>query len=320
MQTPSGAVVAVDVGGTSMKGAVVDRAGVISRAQSRPTGVEAGVDAVVAAIGAFAVDLAASTPSGHVAAAGVVVPGLVDGAAGIATYASNIGWRDLPLRERLVERLMLPVALGHDVRAGAVAEGQIGAGRGDFLFLPLGTGIAGGIVIGGSAYTGSNGMGGEIGHTPVIPDGEACNCGQRGCLEVYASAGAQVRRYRAGGGAAEVRNARDVQDRYDAGDPVARAVWADAVRALGLALATYTLTLDPGQIVLGGGLALAGDRLFPAVCAALASRLSFRRPPPVVPALLGDRAGCLGAAIYAWDAAGVAPADLGWARRTGGDR
>lgn len=311
-------VVAVDVGGTAMKGAVVDRHGTISRVESRPTGVPDGVDAVVANIGAFAADLAAA--AGAVAACGVVVPGLIDEVRGVAIFASNLGWRDLPLRRRLGDHLGMPVALGHDVRAGALAEGIVGAGHGDFLFLPLGTGIAGGMVLSGTTYAGATGSGGEIGHTPVIPDGEPCACGQRGCLEVYASAAGLTRRYIAAGGDPAIDCALGVQDRYDAGDPIAKHVWAEAVRVLGLALATYTLMLDPDLIVLGGGLALAGERLFPAVAAALASRLSFRAPPPLVPAVLGDRAGALGAAIMAWRAAGIEPDQLGWPRREAGAR
>jgi glucokinase len=307
-------VVAVDVGGTAMKGALVDRAGTIVRSDTCPTPVAAGVPAVVAALGDFAADLAdESTES-----VGVVVPGLIDEVAGTAIFASNIGWSNLPLREQISARLGLPVALGHDVRAGAVAEGQIGAAAGvdDFLFLPLGTGIAGGVVARGAAYAGAAGMGGEVGHTPVIPDGEPCACGQRGCLEVYASAAGIARRYAARSGRTDVTGARDVEDRMVAGDPDASAVWDDAVRALGLALATYTLTLDPSLIVIGGGLSRAGDLLFEPVRTAFASRLAFRPPAPIVPAVLGDRAGCLGAAIYAWRAAGVT--DLGWAPATQG--
>lgn len=302
-----------------MKGAVVDRTGKMASRASRPTPAAAGVGALVAAIGDFASELAATATAGafEVRSVGVVVPGLIDEAAGIARYAANLGWRDLPLVKLLAARLGLPVALGHDVRAGGLAEGLVGAAVGveDFLFLPLGTGIAGAIVVGRNAYAGAVGYGGEIGHVPVIPDGEPCRCGQRGCLEVYASAAGIARRYRAAhpsAGDAESIDATGILALAERDDPVANRVWTDAVRALSLALASYTLTLDPSLVVIGGGLAGAGAALLDPVRAQLAERLAFRAAPEITTAALGDRAGCLGAAILAWQVCGV-PADrLGW--------
>lgn len=301
-------VVALDVGGTAMKGAVVDRAGVVRHDERRPTGVEDGVDAVAENIVSFAADLFGE--AGTAVAVGAVAPGLIDEAAGVARYAANLGWRDLPLRSLLSSRLGVPAAIGHDVRAGALAESLVGAGRGrgDFLFLPIGTGIAAGMVIDGSPYAGVLASGGEIGHIPVIPDGEPCACGQRGCLETYASAAAVSRRYAAVTG--ESASADAVVARAVAGDAAAVTVWDEAVHALTLALTTYTLLLDPTVIVIGGGLAGAGDALFGPLAAGLKARLAFREPPPLVPAVLGDQAGALGAAILAWRAAGVV--DLDW--------
>lgn len=303
------AVVALDIGGTAMKGAVVDRAGAVRHEERRPTGVADGVAAVVENITSFAADLFGE--AGSAVAVGVVAPGLIDEAAGVARWAANLGWRDLPLRSLLSSRLGVPAAIGHDVRAGALAESLVGAGRGsgDFLFLPIGTGIAAGMVIDGSPYAGVLASGGEIGHIPVIPDGEPCACGQRGCLETYASAAAVSRRYAAVTGESAV-SADAVVARAAAGDAAAQRVWDEAVRALALALTTYTLLLDPTVIVLGGGLAGAGDALFEPLAAGLKARLAFREPPPLVPAALGDQAGALGAAILAWRAAGVT--DLGW--------
>lgn len=306
-------VVAVDVGGTFMKGAVVDRAGQIVRVDRAPTNVEHGVEAIVGGLGDLVEKLAADS---DVAGVGIVVPGLVDDAAGMAIYASNLGWRDLPLRDRIQERTGLPVALSHDVRTGGLAEKLIGAARGveDFLFLPIGTGIAGAVVLHGEAYAGPNASGGEIGHTPVAVPGEPCACGQYGCLETYASAAAIARRYRTASGR-EVEGAQDVLARSRDGDEVATRVWNEAISALATSLATYTMLLDPTLIVIGGGLSAAGDALLQPLQQELAGRLAFRSPPPMVPAALGDAAGTLGAAILGWRATGDAQAGTDWEPR-----
>ncbi|MEV7715647.1 ROK family protein, partial [Streptomyces sp. NPDC088270] len=146
-------VIALDVGGTGMKAALVGADGTLLYEARRATGRERGAEAVVESILAFAAELRAYGEEhfGESAvAAGVAVPGIVDAENGIAVYAANLGWRDVPMRRLLGERLGgVPVALGHDVRTGGLAEGRIGAGRGAdrFLFVPLGTGIAGAIGI-----------------------------------------------------------------------------------------------------------------------------------------------------------------------------
>jgi glucokinase len=284
-------VVALDVGGTLMKGAVVDRDGTTTAAQQRPTQRQPDtVDGILR----FAADLADT--AGSPTAVGLAVPGIVDEEHGIARYSTNLGWRDLPLRDIAADRLGLPVALVHDVRAGARAESQFGAAQGvaDFLFLPIGTGIAGTVFIAGEPYPGADGMAGEIGHAPVAVGDEPCACGQRGCLETYASAAALVRRY----GQPDL-TAADVVTRA-ATDPAAQKVLSDAISALAYALTTYTMLLDPTLIVIGGGLAEAGDTLLEPLRTELAARIAWRPPPRIVRAALGTSAGRLGAAISAW--------------------
>ncbi len=308
------AVVALDVGGTAVKAAVVDRSGSVLHADSRPTGVVHGIDAVVAGLAGLAEDLVerAGRAGADVAGVGVVVPGLVDEQDGVAVFAANIGWHELPLRAQLRQRLGRPVALGHDVRAGALAEGLVGAARGvrDFLFLPIGTGIAGGIVLDGRPYSGAGALGGEIGHSPAVPGGDRCACGQYGCLEAYASAAAVARRYAAAGGIPGL-GADEILTRTDT-DEAARRVVREAIDALATSLTTYTMVMDPDLVVVGGGMAAAGDRLFDPLRAELATRFAFREPPTLVPAALGERAGCLGAAVLGWTVAGVAVDELGW--------
>ncbi|MER7307561.1 ROK family protein [Streptomyces griseoluteus] len=298
-------VIALDVGGTSMKAALVGEDGAVLHRARRATGREGGPDAVVDNLLAFAADLRAHGAE-HLGApalaAGVAVPGTVDEANGTALYSANLGWRDVPLRALLTERLGMPVALGHDVRTGGLAEGRAGAGRGAdrFLFVALGTGIAGAIGLAGGVEAGANGFAGEIGHIVVRPGGRPCPCGQTGCLERYASAAAVGTAWAAASGRADA-DAVDCARAVAAGDPDAARVWTEAVDALADGLVTALTLLDPGTLIVGGGLAEAGDVLFRPLGTAIGRRITFQGTPVLVPASLGDGAGCLGAALLAQD-------------------
>lgn len=289
-----------------MKAALAGADGTLLYEARRPTGRERGPEAVVATILDFAGELRETGRrrfGSPAVAAGVAVPGIVDDARGIAVYAANLGWRDVPLRALLSERLGgVPVALGHDVRTGGLAEGRIGAGRDAdrFLFVPLGTGIAGAIGIEGRIEAGAHGSAGEIGHIVVRPGGPECGCGQRGCLEKLASAAAVGRAWAAACGDPQA-TAADAAKAVESGDERARAVWQDAVDALADGLVTSLTLLDPGTLIIGGGLAEAGDTLFEPLRAAVRARVTFQRLPLIVPAALGDAAGCLGAGLLAWD-------------------
>jgi glucokinase len=293
------AVVAVDVGGTSIKAAQIGVRGEVQHRIDVPTPVGDGVQAVVDAVRAAVRSVA--TP--EVVAAGVVVPGVVDVATGTARYSVNIGWRDVPLGALLGDDLRVPVVVDHDVRAAGLAERTLGRARGvaDCLVVVIGTGIAGVVVSGGAHVRGATDLAGEIGHLPVYPDGEVCACGQRGCTEAYASAASISRRYHALSdrelGAAEVVGALS-------SDPLAAQVWREATDALALALVSYTMLLDPSLIVLGGGLAEAGAALLEPVRTEVAARLTWRPPPVVEVSTLGSQAGQFGAALLAWQAVG----------------
>ncbi|MEV5241019.1 ROK family protein [Streptomyces cinnamoneus] len=302
-------VIALDVGGTAIKAALVAADNTFLHETRRATARDKGPDAVVAGILELAAELRdlGAARFGEVASAvGVAVPGIVDTATGTAVYAANLGWRDVPLRDMLGARLGggTPVALGHDVRTGGLAEGRIGAGRGAdrFLFVPLGTGIAGAIGIGGRIEEGAHGYAGEIGHISVRPgpDGHKCGCGGRGCLETVASASAVSRAWAAATGD-PAADAAACAAAVAAGDPRARAVWQHAVDALADGLVMGLTLLDPGTLIIGGGLAEAGETLFAPLRAAVADRITFQKLPRIVPAALGDTAGCLGAGLLAWD-------------------
>ncbi len=304
--TPPGHVIALDVGGTGMKAAVLDGAYRPLLRERRPTPKDGGARATLDAVLDFAADLRqeslrrfGSAPS----AAGVAVPGIVDSEAGVVRYAANLGWRDLPLRQLLAERLDgVPVALGHDVRTGGLAEGRLGAGEGAdrFFFVALGTGISGAIGIDGRVEPGAHSGAGEFGHLVVRPGGPPCGCGQAGCLEAVASAAAVGRDWALAGGGPGA-DAADAARAVAAGDPAALAVWQAAVEALADGLLMAVTLLDPRVVIVGGGLAEAGDTLLVPLRAALRERLTFQQEPALVPAALGDGAGCLGAGLLAWE-------------------
>ena len=257
-----------------MKGAVVDPGGAFLRERSRPTPAADGPGAVVSALLELIAELAAD---GDVAAVGVVVPGAVDAEAGRAVFSANLGFRDVPLREIVAEATGLPALLEHDVRAADVAERAVGATAGvdDYVLAVIGTGIAAVIRTGGKRVVGATKVPGELGHIPVWPGGEQCSCGQRGCLERYASAAAIARRYAEAGGEAGL-SAVEVLAR-SADDGLAARVWAEAVEALALAFTTCKFLLDPALIVIGGGLSDAGDALLGPVQQELAKLVDLAR-------------------------------------------
>ncbi|MEV4563531.1 ROK family protein [Nonomuraea sp. NPDC049419] len=300
-------VAAIDVGGTTMKGGLVARDGTILHLERRTTPRAEGPEHVIAAISRFAADLTrpwdgSRTPSpglGTLAdgtrpvAVGLAVPGLVSPTH--AVFSAAFGWRDVPAAA--FADVNLPVALGHDVRSAGEAELAYGGGEAHVLYLPIGTGIAGAVVPSGALYGGAGGWAGQIGHVPVWPDGLACGCGQAGCLAAYASGSAVAAR-------CGVPAAEDVVRLAARGDARATAVWAEAVEALALALATYTLVLDPAAVVIGGGVSQAGDALVVPLRERLAARLAFRPAPDVRTSRLGPLAGLLGAALLGWSAQG----------------
>jgi glucokinase len=300
-------VLAVDVGGTTIKGAVVGDDGRIRHSLTGPSRAD---DDPVKAVRSLCVRLRDDAVGLGLAPAaiGVVTPGLVDEDAGVVRYAANLRFENVPLRTLIGDDLGLPVAVGHDARAAGIAEAVAG-GLDDFLLLPLGTGIAAAIVVRGTPLAGATRAAGEVGHIPVYPGGEPCSCGQGGCLEVYASAGGLARRYARLSGTTGA-DSRAIAEAVGT-DPVARGVWNDATLALGTALATLTLTLDPARIILGGGLADAGDMFFEPVRAALRDALAWRPPPPVLRSAFGPRAALVGAAVMARRVGGLAVPD-GW--------
>jgi glucokinase len=298
-------VAVVDVGGTTLKGALADRTATLFLRDRRDTGTEDGPEAVLEAILCLVDDLVAEGTRRHgtraLAGIGVAIPGPVDERRGIVLDAPNLGWTDVPLREMAVARTGLQVFITHDVRAAASGEAALGSARGagDHLFVAMGTGIGAAVVLGGNPYAGTYATAGEMGHMTFDPDGPECGCGARGHVEAYASAGGMRRRYSDATGG-DVIETEQLVARAVAGDQPARRIWDQAIDALAVAVADAIVLLDPERVVIGGGLAAAGERLFVPLRERVRARLPFGRAPTIAPAELGAEAGVRGMAILTW--------------------
>jgi glucokinase len=289
-------VLALDVGGSTIKGGVLSAGGRLRGEERWSTRRGAGLAAVLAAIDAAADELAGAHPGAS--ALGLAVPGNVDRRTGVARRSTTLDWHDVPFGARLGTRLRLPIAVLNDVRAGGLAEQRLGAARGsrDVMFVALGTGIAAAIISGGQMLDGARAAAGELGHLVVEPDGRPCTCGRRGCLETVAS-GRALAAHDPDGAAGVVRRAA-------AGDSAAAAVWDAAVAALATGLAACVMLLDPERIVLGGGIAHAGPALRDPLREQLGRRLAGAVPELRL-AELRDLAGCIGAGLAAFEDRGV---------------
>lgn len=289
-------VVAVDIGGTSVKSALVTGDARIVEQRRTPTDrrrvIALVLEEIQTLVGAGLVRF------GHrPAAIGVASLGMVDDVTGVAVASGTVGWRDVPLREIIARETGLPVTVTNDLRAAALAEARQGV-HDDFLFVAVGTGIGGAAVTGGTVAAGAHQRAGELGHVVVAPHGYECACGSTGCLEAEASATAVARRYRDRTGLD--RSAAQVAVAAKAGDPDAVAVWQTTVQRLADGLSAAAAVLDPGAIVVGGGVSLAGDFLLAPLRREFLNRFRLPRPPEVFVSTLGDAAARTGAALLAW--------------------
>lgn len=289
--------IGLDLGGTGIYGVVVDRNGQVLAAAEERTPAAAGPEAVLQCMEGVARGLVARAGR-PVLGVGLGIPGLLDRAAGVSVFSPNLHWRNVTVRERFATALGLPVNLDNDVRCAGLGELHFGAGRGvsDFVLLTVGTGIGGCIVLDGQVYRGPDGLAGEIGHMPLQPGGPLCNCGNRGCLEAIASGSAIARRAQAEG--LPYGTARAVAVAAAAGEPGALRLMAAVGRDLGIGLATYVNLMNPRRIILGGGVALAGEVLLAPTRAAAReyAMAPHKESFAIVAAELGDGAGAIGAA------------------------
>ncbi|WP_237048212.1 ROK family protein [Lentzea guizhouensis] len=293
-------VVAVDIGGTETKAALVTGTAEAVVAQKHARRATPGQLEPLLDVLAELVDELRGASEHEVDAVGIVAPGIVDEVNGVGVYTANLPWSEFPFSAVLTERLGVPVAFGHDVRAAGLAECRMGAAKGlrNAVIMPIGTGIAGALLLDGQIFSGG-GYAGEIGHVNV-GHGVPCACGQVGCVETVASSAAIARRYTARTGRA-VNGAAEVASLVKAGDEDAVAVWHEAVDALARGILVLATLLGPEAVVLGGGLALAGNLLVEPLEDRLDGLIAFQRRPELRLAALGDEAGFLGAALLAID-------------------
>jgi glucokinase len=305
----------VDVGGTRIRGGVVDESGtVLEELEVESPATDA--PAIVGTIARLVAELAARH---DVAAVGVGAAGYIDGSRSVVRFAPNLAWRDLDLRAALESRVGLPVVVENDANAAAWGEFRHGAGADvdDLLLVTVGTGVGGGVVIRGRLHRGAFGVAGEIGHVRVVPDGIPCGCGNLGCLESYGSGTALVREARAAarGGPAPARSLLERAGGSAAGitgpmitacaregDAFSVAQLARVGTWLGEGIASLAAVLDPAAVVVGGGVSAAGDLLMDPIREAFGRQLTGRGHRPLAEfrlAALGNRAGLIGAADLA---------------------
>ncbi|WP_322645519.1 ROK family protein [Oerskovia flava] len=283
----SGYAVGLDVGGTKVFGALLSADGALAGTVRLPTvrGREGVVTSVVRAVEELALE--AGVLPGELSGVGLGVPGLVDPATGSVVHAVNLGIDGEPfaLAEILAARLGVPVVADNDLNVAALGAAHALGPRGrDLAFLALGTGLAAGIVIDGRLRRGASGAAGEIGHIPIDPLGPLCPCGQRGCVETFASGTALGERWPSRRGRPAPA---ELFEAAEAGDPRAVQIKAEFAAAVAAAVRILVLTVDVQHVVLGGGVSALGDTLLDAVRVALDEQ---SRPSPFLTSLrLADR-------------------------------
>jgi glucokinase len=308
---------AFDLGGTALRGALVESDGRIVAHASAPTLAGAGSEAVIGQIIALAGDLIAQSPQAEIAGIGVGAPGPLDPKAGIVIAPPTLaGWHDVPLIDILGQHFGLPVRLENDANAAALGEWRFGAGRGSgsLVFVTVSTGIGGGVVADGHIYHGRRGLAAEIGHMTITGEGDRCFCGAIGCFEAVASGtalGRRATRMTAPGDGSLLRrlsadgdvSARHVVDAARAGDADALELIEAEARWLGIGFTNLLHLYSPDLIVMGGGLSNGFDLLAPSIRKVVQQRaMPAYRDVPIVRAELGDRAGLIGAAsLILWE-------------------
>jgi len=314
--------IGVDLGGTNLRIAAVDEAGHLIEKLTLGTQVALGRDHVVNEMcGAIQQVAERHQGSSELRGIGIGVPGIIDMRNGMVRQSPNLpDWVDYPAQTEIEKRLGTRVFLENDANAAALGEKWLGAARDfdDMAMLTLGTGVGGGIVLGGRIWRGMTGMAGELGHMTVEPDGVRCGCGNTGCLEVYASATGVVRMAREAisGGAVALGRAASADAEFSAkavynlaiqGDEDARKIFRCVGRALGIALGSMVNALNLPMYVVGGGVSSAWEAFSPAIFEELRWRsMVYKATAPesltdgpktlITRALLGSDAGLYGAA------------------------
>lgn len=308
--------IGIDLGGTGIKVGLVDEKGTILWKEKCPTGVERGYEAVIRDMAQLSIK--AVEASGHtmdeVHSIGIGIPGIMDPKTGIIPFCTNLKWHQVPIIAEMHKYIDKPIYVDNDATVAALAESVSGvsAGLQNSVFVTLGTGVGGGIIINGKAFSGAHGVASEIGHMITVAGGELCTCGNRGCWERYASATALIREGRRlanahpetallkhVGGDPENITAKDVIDLAKAGDPDCTKLFDDYVTHLCVGLSNLINLYDPELIALGGGVSASGNFLLDAVNRKLPEMVFYKDMPyaKVALAQLQNDAGIIGAAM-----------------------
>lgn len=298
--------IGIDLGGTMIKYAIVSSDGEIIYQSSTLTPLDKGVNGIVDAfiVAAKAAIDEASQRGVEISGIGIGTPGIVskDGRTVVGGAENIPEWHNLPLADSLEASLGLPVAIMNDANAMALGESIFGAARNvsDAVFVTVGTGIGGAVMIDGSLWRGYNGRGMELGHISVDAGERTCACGGKGCLEMYASTSALVKRFKELTG--NDADGRIIVSLYNSGDEKAIQAMTEHWRYLGRGIASFINIFSPQMVVVGGGISEAGSFYLENL-----SKEVFSRALPVsaaetrlVAARLGNTAGCLGAASLAF--------------------
>jgi glucokinase len=306
-------VIAVDLGGTNIRGAMVGLDGEIVRRSSMATDADAGPSAVIRRIAK--VIEAVAEDADHDATVGIASPGPLDPRTGTILFTPNLpGWRNVKLIEQIESITGRRVAIQNDGNCGALGEADFGSARGvdDLVYLALGTGIGGGVLSNGMLVDGARGLGAEVGHVVIAMDGPRCTCGSVGCLEAFASGWAIRRDAELVATTADGDRLKELADgghihagivamAAEEGDPAAMRIMQRAGRALGAAIGAFTNIFNPSMVVIGGGVAGIGEILIgPARETILQhSFIDMRQDLTVDYSSLGKDTGLLGAAALA---------------------
>lgn len=308
--------IGIDIGGTKVLGGIVDDQGAVLQSARRDTPREGGRK-LTEAIAEVALELAADS---SISSVGLSAAGFISSDRKTVLATPNIaGWNGINLADELQAIINLPVILENDANAAAWGEFRFGAGNGssNLLMITVGTGIGGGIIIGGQLLRGAYGVAAEIGHLRVLPEGHLCGCGERGCFEQYASGNALLRHAREAIAASPdlARNLLSLGDNTISGltgaaitaaaregDQVALAAFKTTAQWLGAGIASLSAILDPDTVVIGGGVIDAGEILLAPTRDAMERYMPFagKHPAPkIIAAALGNNAGLVGAADLA---------------------
>src|ERR1017187_8512841 len=301
--------IGIDLGGTNLRAAAIDRSGNMLDKIGGATDFEKGREAVLGDIVSAISTLRGKHGPGDLAVIGVGVPGFIRMQEGFITNSNNLPYlENFPVRDELELRLDTPVILENDANAAALGEKWIGAGKDvdDLVLLTLGTGIGGGIISGGRVLRGSVGMAGELGHTTVVPNGNPCGCGNQGCLEKHAPATAvrAMARLMQLGDALTAKDIFDLARKEGERGDKARTIWRVVGEALGIAMATLVNTFNFPLYLLSGGMLPAWEFFAPHMMRTVEQRSYTYRATKsetrIVQATLGNEAGLYGAAYLPW--------------------